>query len=1097
MIAPNRKLRVGFGVLALAGAAAIGFGSLASCSSSPTPIPVRTFERAGRVDVVCLKISENGAAISPVPAAQANCAPVADGVDTTLLPYHLYAVVTQTLRGEVAIVDLTASHVVDVSRTQPGINFIPVGQNPTDVVATPDGKMVFVASAEVNKPGIYGIPADRLLGDSLGVGKPSPTLVELPSCGLPQAPGRMTILPGVALGADAGAPDGGDGGSPTATAARLAVLLPGDATTSAKIITVDIGAFSDGTIGAGSLAPCKITSAITLSGQVPSSWTAGSAWANGVPYVDGGIDLLAPNPARPTEPQLPLWAIGRSLAQPVVDAGDDGATDGGDAGASDAATDAADATADAAVDSGATDAGDDAQAFPLKATPGNTPHGRGMAFDGRMLYVGDDQLPIVHVVDTANGGLAELEPYVATSLTTPSRIVTTTEVAVSPSTHDFKRYLYALDDRDGSIIVFDATDPLTAKRSPMSRPNAELDPAQPPDRIRFAQPITTFAFVRHDLPLGQWVVLDKDGKPTPQPANAQKTGLQCNPSRAVEHGQKGRSLGPFTTDANGLVFNDVTLGANYRGNISQSLALGPARLRGIFAFATLSSGYVAVVDVDDWDAACRRPANMSGGDSQRSSLQIPQTDDSTSFSPYGWSNTQSLAAGVPDDPKVTTEEEFFPVAPPNRQRSFYFLKDDPVSGKHRAYVVGSLAQLFEQGAPVNPAQKGYPLLVGTKFFSSTEQPGPEGSVSISREDPTVHVDQDWTITYEGALPGFDGIAGTLSSSDGFRSVGLASTTALFCRRGVEDLRASASRRAAIAAESDATTVAPPRLDDRLADYVQFTDDVLPATDPYWSLNDAGGQPPACWDVPLDGGRNLKSESAAVRQQVCSDKFGLASNQSPQRDFPIVEAYDDHLVLGRYLYTDPKTRPIGGRVIAPRDTDSQVDFKLAQCCFHNQAHFKVRTGAQWVTIGTVAGYLHHINADANKACVQSSTPREVLLNSRLVEYAEIDGTTVKQIGQVSRNSAFAVRNPIFSAALRSTSLPQGLFTASTRDLAWRFSLRGGFAQQGINLAATTTAVVPQSMAFFDSIGRVAVVDGSSQGLVLISLDSIAVVGSPYF
>jgi DNA-binding beta-propeller fold protein YncE len=1082
-------LKVGLGALAAAGTVALLAGSLASCSSTPTPVSVRTFERAGRMDVVCLKISEGGVAQTPVPVAQANCAPVADGTDTTLLPYHLYAVITQTLRGEVAIVDLTASRVVDVSRTQPGVNFIPVGQNPTDVVSTPDGKFVFVASAEVNKPGIYAIPSDKLLGDALGLtDTASPRIVDLPSCGLPQAPGRMAILPGTALPGDAGAADGGDAGA-TSTSARLAVLLPGDATTSAKVVTIDISSFADGTIGKGSLAPCKITSAIALSGQLPAAWSPGSAWGNGIPYVDGGVDLFAPSAALPNDPQLPLWAVGRTLAVPVVDAG---GGDGGDAGA-DGATDAAvDAPVDAPVEAG-DDAGADAESYALKSTPGNAPHGRGLAFDGRMLYVGDDAMPLVHVIDTAQNGLVELDPYVATSLTNPSRIVTTTEVAVSPTTHDFKRYLYALDDRDGSIIVFDATDPTTAKRSPMLRPNAELVPAQPPDRIRFAQPITTFAFVRHDVPLSKYVGAGGGLVPLP----AQKTGLQCNPNRGVEHGVVGRSQGPFSVDPAGTIFDDVTLGANYRANVTQSLALGPARLRGLFAFVTLSNGYVAVVDVDDWDAACRRPAALAPN-FQKSSLQIPQTDDPIGFDPYRWSDTARLGGGIADDPKVTTDEAFFPIAPPNRQRSFYYLKDDPLTGKHVPYIPGSQAQLFENGAPVTATQKGYPMLVGANVkFSDKELSGVDLSVSLAKEDPTVHVDQEWAITYEGALPGFDGIAATLATDDDYRSLTMSSNSALFCRRGVEDRRANATRRAAIAAESTATTFATPRLDDRLGDYVQITDDIMFATDPYWSLNDANGNPPACWDVPLDGNRNLKTEPASVRQQVCADKFGLAANQSPQRDFPILEAYDDRLVLGRYLYTDPTSRPINGRVIAPRDSASQVDFKLAQCCFHNQARFRVRTGGQWVTIGSVAGYLHHISADANKACVPSTSSREVLLNSRIVEFTTLRGSDLGLLGSVDRNSAFAVRNPIFSAALRTTSLPKGLFTASTRDLSWRFGLRGGFTQQGINLAAQTTAVVPQSMSFIDSIGRLAVVDGSSQGLILISLDSVAVAGSPFF
>ncbi len=1058
MATPKQKKAVV--AVALSGALVAGalgiMTTLASCSATPTPVPVRTFERAGRMDVVCVKISEGGVAVDPQPVAQANCAPVAEGTDTTLLPYHLFAVVTQTLRGEVAVVDLTAGRVVDVSRPQPGINFIPVGMNPTDIVATPDGKRIFVASAEVNKPAIYAIPGERVIGDATGERGPSTTLTEWPVCALPQAPGRMAIVPAAATSTDGGVPEGGaDGGASPSKGARLAVLLPGDTATTSKLVTIDMDPFLDSTlpnaIGPGSLAPCPITSAVELSSVVPATWSAGSTWGNGLPYVDGGVDLFAPTPGVGT-PQLPLWAIGASL--------DAGSSDGGDAGV-------------------------DAASFPVKKVPGAIAHGRGMAFDGRVLYVGDDALPIVHVIDTANGKLTELDPYLATSLANPGRVVTTTEVAVSPTTHDFKRYLYALDDREGTILVYDATDPLTANRSPMVRPNAELVPAQPPDRIRFAAPITSFSFVRHDLPLNNY---------PGQTPGVLKTGLQCNPNRGVDHDDVARSQGPFSIDPEGNQFDDVTLGAYYRANISQTIGLGPARLRGLFAFATLSNGVVVVIDVDDWDAACRRPEAM-GPKFQNSSLQIPQVDG-TDFDPYHWTDTGSLGVNK-SDVNVDTNEAFFPIAPPNRSRSFYYLKDDTLTGKHVPYVLGSLAVLLENGAPVDPKLRGFPVLQKptVKYNSQTDSTGAESTVRLAFEDPTVHVDQDWTVTYEGALPGFDGVAGVLSSTD-FTTMSLSNTSGLFCRRGVQDQQVGQARVSAIVAEDPSPAgqaSIPPRLAERLADYVQITDDLLAPGDSYWSLTGIDGKPPACWDVPLvnDTTRNLKTEPPSVRYQVCADKFGLASSASPQRDFPVLEAYDDHLVLGRYLYTDTTTRPINGRVIAPRDTQSQIDFKLAQCCFHNQARFKVRTGSQWVAIGTAAGYLHHISADpTSHACVQSTARREVLLNARIVE-------RVADIGSVDRNSAFAVRNPIWSGALRAAPPGAGRFTNSTRDLVWKFSIRGQFVTQAINLASATTSVVPQSMSFIDSIGRLAVVDGSSQGLVLISLDSVAVAGSPYF
>src|SRR5580700_7612516 len=173
---------------------------------------MRTFEFPKKVDVVCIAVN-NPVDGGPLESSeihglvQSECAPAAtdfaalNATTTATLPNHLYAVVTQTTRGELAVVDLTAGAVVDEDKSTPGTNFIPVGSSPTDVVVTPDGLMTFVASADPNKPAIYGIPtgphpaadgglAGALLGDSTGQAPlPEPLLInELEACALPQPP---------------------------------------------------------------------------------------------------------------------------------------------------------------------------------------------------------------------------------------------------------------------------------------------------------------------------------------------------------------------------------------------------------------------------------------------------------------------------------------------------------------------------------------------------------------------------------------------------------------------------------------------------------------------------------------------------------------------------------------------------------------------------------------------------------------------------------------------------------------------------------------------------------------------------------------------
>src|SRR5262245_18460635 len=128
-----------------------GVVGTSSCAQTPVNVPVRTFERAQKMDVVCLRVRDDSGAMLPsdqfAPVAQAKCAPVPPNANGDLLPYHLFALVTQTTRGEIAVVDLTRGVVVDVDHSTPGINFPPVGQIPTDVAVDPNGRLTYVSTA--------------------------------------------------------------------------------------------------------------------------------------------------------------------------------------------------------------------------------------------------------------------------------------------------------------------------------------------------------------------------------------------------------------------------------------------------------------------------------------------------------------------------------------------------------------------------------------------------------------------------------------------------------------------------------------------------------------------------------------------------------------------------------------------------------------------------------------------------------------------------------------------------------------------------------------------------------------------------------------
>lgn len=1042
-------------VLLAALLAVLGSAVLFSCSQTPANVPIRTFERAQRVDVICLRLRGDDA---PAPLPQEACSPVPPDVNGADLANQLFALVTQTTRGEVAVVDLSAGILIDQSKGVPGYNFLPVGALPTDVAATPDGRMAFVASAEPNKYAIYGIPGHRILGDAAGRRDPegATTLASWPVCALPQRPGALTVVPRrtPAVFVDGGADDG------SVPPYELVAVLPGDRTASAKVVTIDPRPFlrgsprraADGTIldppppgpalVPGTLEPCPITAAIDLVGEeaVPEAIRASGAWQNGVPYVDGGIDISCSFPTKPGT------CGARSCACPSPDNGDAGAPE--DAGA-----------ATCVPDAGA--AADDERTLALG--PLDPPQPVAIARDDQTLYIADDALPLVHTVDLSTFAQPrELPPFVVSSLADPSRVVSVRDIAVSPPTRDYKRFLYAVDRKQGSIAVFDITDPATAPRAPMLRPHAELNPFQPADRIAFSAPVVSVAFARHDFPLSASV-----------DQSTAQSGILCNPN-------PGAGADP---------------GVGYRANSeADTVDLGPFRLRGIFAFATLSDGQIVAIDVDDWDAPCRRPNSLAGPTIVDGVPVVPgllaAPQIAGPFDPY-----QAPQAATDS----VTNEAFFPVSSPHRIRSTYYLRDDTSTGRHIPFLTSTPA-IQTTGTPLplfGEGSEGTPRIHPTAPAVGVNTGTTEVGIRFSFDVPDVHLDQDWTVVYEGALPGFEGLPATVSTTDNYSSLTLFQPQGRFCDKGVEDWNTGLDRATAVtsALQSSAKPrrLPNPPFERRMIDYVQLNEELLPADDAYWRQDDAAGAD-ACWDpqfVASDPSR--REEVARVRYETCSSVFGQVSEQNPNRDFPILEAYNDRLVVGRFGVTSPGL----SREAIYSDPSNATTLRFMRCCFHNQVRFNVRASAQWVAVGSSLGVLHHIKRGPGDRCVSSCDPRDALLNGRAPALPDDPNDPIAPY----RDSALALRNPAFSFFMQNgyRIVPGGARqdVVPPRDTAFRFQARGAFTPLLINLASSTTSVNPQSMRYIETLGQIAVVDGASQGLVLIDLASVAIARAPYF
>jgi len=488
-------------ILVLAGVLLSGVAvvsSVASCAATPTNTPLRSFETAKDLDVVCMKVfttvdDDGGAGIAitpPIPVGQQNCAPVPLNQIGAELPYHLFALVTQYLPGEVAVVDLTAGYIVDEDPATPGVNFLPVGAFPTGIAAAPDGLMTFVTSADPTKPALYGLPSVGILGAGVvydggiatvfaGVGTAQvPTLPSWPACSLPGAPGPVVAVPiaQTTQPAEAVAPKAVQ--LPAASYV-LAVVLPGDATQPGRILTIDPlpllrgGGVEVGpgpVVAPGSLDHCPIIGEVPLSGGFQAPDASGPPWDDGVRYVvDGGPALEsdgAPSFAAATagkEGPLPLKLP--ELNQFVC---------GGDAGAATAMPDASTSS---------------------PGLPSKLPRATAVARAEDFLYVADGNLPLIHVIDVSNPTRPkEIAPLFVTSLAQPGRPLSVSGLAISPptsvlesfpatpgspATASYTRYLYAIDEMDNpaSVIVYDVTDPIRSSHLPLTRPHPELSPA--------------------------------------------------------------------------------------------------------------------------------------------------------------------------------------------------------------------------------------------------------------------------------------------------------------------------------------------------------------------------------------------------------------------------------------------------------------------------------------------------------------------------------------------------------------------------------------------------------------------------------------------
>jgi|GEM_PF-614771 len=980
----------------------------ASCSQTPASVPLRSLERSGKLTLLCLDLASPGKVGYSLEDCQARR--LSDAGNEV----HLYAMVNQTTRGEVVLLDVPNTAVIDSNPASPGYNFLQVGALPIDIVTTPEATATFVATTEANRPGIYAMPSKKLLG--------SPSLTSWPACALPARPGAMTMLvapheglcPGPNYAAEHPAASAGPT-NPDADlskeqqhpgARKLLVSLP----TEGEMLVLDAQTILDRAPGSFDL--CPIERRYKLDSALPDTVDLSSDPPPG--------DLCPERPAGSTADFCPVRKP-RTVDYPS-----------------------------------------NYTSFPVAFAKADS-----------VVYVADQKAPVIHAYDMADPcAPAQLPPLLPSSFDQPWRPVTTRALAVSPFTSDNKRFLYAVDDIDGSAMIFDIT-PGSGDRSPQVRSRPEYFPFSPRDRLNLGAPIQDITFVQQD-----YFPFDVgDGN--------KLSGVRCDPT-GKDDGTPGRS-------SQFLPAPDLSDGA------------GPSRLRGVFGLVALSSGQLSIIDVDDYDAACRRANDKT---------DLPDWVTGCDDVPTG-DPAAPCATSINDAPYATAEGTCRAVVR-HEIRSRNYVVDNPTLGRHQAnfpsptLTINGASLLTDQDDSANEEAKKNPKLLGPLKTSKAGEvvdspiwqipnadpadPTPQAATRNfavpDLRDPRAAISQGWSVTFEGPLPGTVGKVGRIVRADAtpidpvtFDPLPEGSTTApdanatedrwlldpsgSFCYAGVHDTglaRLEGSRLLKDRADEAAlqTFAAQHR------DWFEVTNPLLDEEDPYWG-----------------------SASAQCSYLKCRAFYGSSDAPTDNRSLQIVAAKNDQLRLRPPM--DPQYE--GGQL---------KSYKLRhldpppECCFPTLSSYQVRAGQTWVAAGTAVGFLHRTTLGDDGRCallgVDSATgevcdPSFSTRTGRIYEVpAEVtgQGLTRASTGRFYTDP-YTFHNPYLHFLIYAGAEP------SLRGMTFSWQTSGGFEPLEIGLGRGSVQVAPQSLFYHPALGtELLVTDGALQGVLSVDLYSLTIV-----
>jgi hypothetical protein len=610
------------------------------------------------------------------------------------------------------------------------------------------------------------------------------------------------------------------------------------------------------------------------------------------------------------------------------------------------------------------------------------------------------------------------------------------------------RYVYGVDlvdpnAGDGSLLVLDF--PTVLHRQDRAHTT------NPDDVVRTTgtpPPVLSETIDVAGVEMAQPLVCDSPSMPTRRvPLGSIGFGLQTSvPTRAITfakfdpptpNGRKGVRCVPWAPPI-GLQVDGATVPEFADAIVDKSLfahidtaglradqtsyALGtaydPRKPRGVFGLAALSNGSVAFVDVDDYDRLCRGPTTLGPNATGELTDKVVLRHHPRLSRLYT-SDTQSIvnltlqSNGVSFSTDQTTE-----------------------SGRANPHLLPFADSVF---------------------------------IQVSADSPFPLLNEAWSMTYEGLLPGYAGAAGTFQTTDQdpnfpndptktMPAAVLLDPAGHFCRRGVQDVNVTEKY------DDKAKTVVRK---DQGGDVVQIVEAVT--NDPSLQAN-------------------------------CLTAFG-AETDSPlslNRDLQIGHSFENRVAISGLgtTFVDDKGYRVWKAAVDGSGKPT-ADFMLFKTCFPGLTRYVVRGNSSWVVAGSLSGYLHRraptdptkddsaCTTDTNKSHVFQGRAYEVAHDPKITGVEPIMDFTksgVTQCNAAGGDPLFV--NPSVEFAIRSGTTP------SRRDMQFAFGLRMSVGPLVLSLATLPTAIKPLSrwVNGVDTLDwqQVAVVDGVDKGLTIFSL-----------